>query len=64
MLSAEDKDFCKKCRYASEIAEYLGISTDTLRRWLSLLREEKQLQATRRKYYLPKEVECILENMK
>lgn len=65
MLSPDDRKFCEKCRYLSEIADYLGISKYTLRRWLGLLQEEGVIHKDQfRKYYSPKEVERILENMK
>ena len=65
MLNSEDRKFCEKCRYLSEIADYLGISKYTLRRWLTLLQEEGIIDNNKfRKYYRPNEVEKILENMK
>lgn len=65
MLNSEDRKFCEKCRYLSEIADYLGISKYTLRRWLTLLQEEGVIHNGKfRKYYRPNEVEKILENMK
>lgn len=57
-LSPQDKEFCSKARFKKEIANYLGVSVQTLNSWLiDIITIDKK----RGKLYKPKEVQEILK---
>lgn len=57
-LSDKDKEFCSKARFKKEIANYLGVSVQTLNQWLiDIITIDKK----RGKLYKPKEVQEILK---
>lgn len=57
-LSDKDIEFCSKARYRKEIANYLGISVQTLNVWLLDINVLKDIN---RKLFKPKEVKEILK---
>lgn len=62
-LSEQDNLFCEKARYRNEIANYLGISTRTLRTWLIEISLSNS-NIPNRRLFTPKEVKEIIKECK
>ena len=62
-LSEQDNLFCEKARYRNEIANYLGISTRTLRTWLIQI-SLSNTNIQNRRLFTPKEVKEIIKECK
>lgn len=65
MIPTDREEFCKKCRYPNEVAEFLNISKPTLMIWLQDIEgfDYTAYISRKRRLFTPKELKIIFDNV-